>query len=132
MKNLVPDLVVRHEGHVYVVDAKYKGHFQELDEDRWTTLSEELRDEHRRDLHQILAYASLYDGAETTAVLVYPMSTRTWSRLAYHGRTIAQASLTGGGRFVNLALVGLPMKLPADRSFSNLVESWRTIRKNAA
>ena len=132
MKSLIPDLVVRHEDRVYVIDAKYKGHFQELDDARWVALSDELRDEHRRDLHQILAYASLYDGAEVTAVLVYPMHTRTWSRLAERGRTVAQASLTGGGRHVELALVGLPMQLPTGETPATVSRAWAPIRREAA
>ena len=120
MKSLIPDLVVRHEDHVYVIDAKYKGHFQELDDARWLALADELREQHRHDLHQILAYASLYEGTEITAVLVYPMHAKTWARLAAHDRTIAKATLSSGGRLVNLALVGLPMQLPDGETGSTL------------
>lgn len=131
MTSLVPDLVVRHGDRVYILDAKYKAHFQELDDARWVDLSEELRNQHRRDVHQILAYASLYEGAEVTAVLVYPMHTRTWSRLAQHDRTVARASLSGGGRLVHLALVGLPMQLPSNETPITVSRAWDAIRRSA-
>ncbi len=131
MRSLIPDLIVRHHDHIYVIDAKYKGHFQELDDARWLALSAKLRDEHRHDLHQILAYASLFDGAEITAILVYPMHHRTWTRLAQHDRTVARAILTGGGRLVHLALIGIPMQIPAGESAASLALTWSCLRRNA-
>lgn len=128
MKSLVPDLVVRHQDRVYVIDAKYKGHFQEFDDARWLALSEELRDEHRCDLHQVLAYASLYEAAEMTAVLVYPMRERTWTRLAERGRTVVQARLSGGGRLLRLALAALPLRTPEAGSISTVVRSLDRLR----
>jgi len=128
MRCLIPDLVVHHQDRVYVIDAKYKGHFQELNAARWIALSDQLRNEHRHDLHQILAYASLFDGAEITAVLVYPMHEKTWSRLAEHNRTVARATLTGGGRPVELVLAGIPIQLPPGESTISLARTWRRIR----
>ncbi len=128
MKTLIPDMVVRHGNHVFIVDAKYKDHMQELDEARWFALSDELREEHRNDLHQILAYASVFDGSEITAVLVYPMHSRTWARLADHDRTVAHATLASGGRFVHLVLVGVPMQLPSDKSIRSLTQTWNVFR----
>ena len=132
LRSLVPDLVVRHQDHVYVIDAKYKGHFQELDDARWLAFSQELRDEHRHDLHQVLAYASLFEGAEITAVLVYPMFERTWSRLAEHRRTVTQASLAGGGRRVHLALAGIPVRLPETVSVSEVARSLDGLRASGS
>jgi 5-methylcytosine-specific restriction endonuclease McrBC regulatory subunit McrC len=130
MKSLVPDLVVRHQEDVYVIDAKYKGHFQELDDARWGDLADELREAHRHDVHQVLAYASLFEGARTTAVLVYPMHSVTWARLASHGRTFALADLTGGGRRVRLALAGVPVELPVGESPSSLSRAWNALFAN--
>jgi len=128
MRSLVPDLVVRHWDQVYILDAKYKGHFLEFDETRWLALSRELREEHRRDLHQILAYSSLFAGAEITAVLVYPMHERTWSRLVAHRRTVVSATITGGGRSVRLALVAVPIRLPDTASIALIARTFDGLR----
>ncbi len=128
LRSLVPDLVVRHQDHVYVIDAKYKGHFQEFDDARWLALSKELRNEHRHDLHQVLAYASLFGGAEITAILVYPMFERTWSRLAEVGRTVIQASLSGAGRPIRLALAGVPVRLPEGVSVATVARTLDALR----
>ena len=119
--SLVPDLVVRHGDRVWVIDAKYKGHFEELDEERWAELAAEIQEDHRHDLHQVLAYASLFDGASVTAALAYPMRLETWERLATTGRDVATATVAGGGREVRLALVGVPFEAGPTLSDIDLV-----------
>ncbi|MBK6314265.1 MAG: hypothetical protein IPF53_08095 [Blastocatellia bacterium] len=71
--HLAPDIVVRRGRRVRVVDAKYKAHLAELDESSWRRFADELKERHRADLHQVLAYAALYDADEITATLVYPL-----------------------------------------------------------
>ncbi len=127
--SLVPDLVVRHGEQVYVVDAKYKGHLQDLDEARWLSAADELREEHRHDVHQVLAYAALYPGNQVTSVLIYPMHARTWERLAGSGRTVSTATLTAGGRFIRLALVGVPVQLPANHDVGTVVQRWGRLQE---
>jgi 5-methylcytosine-specific restriction endonuclease McrBC regulatory subunit McrC len=126
--SLVPDLVVRHANTVFVIDAKYKGHFQDLDESRWIALSEELRAEHRHDVHQVLAYAALFEAQDIVSVLAYPMHARTWERLAAHGRTVSRATLATGGRTVTLALAGIPMVIPLDHDQHSLIRDWEHLR----
>ena len=109
LTSLIPDIVVRCADHVYVIDAKYKGHFQELDDTRWLALAEELREQHRHDIHQVLAYTSLFEAKTITAVLVYPMHPGTWQKLTATGRTVTTASIAAGGRAISLALVGVPI-----------------------
>lgn len=128
LTGLVPDLMVHHGPRVYVIDAKYKGHFQELDETRWLALAETLREDHRHDVHQILAYAALFEAAEITSVLVYPMHRATWQRLAPTGRAVAKATISTGGRPVRLALVGLPMTVPNDDGVLPLVGTLEDLR----
>ena len=70
LTSLVPDLAVCRGRQLFIFDAKYKGHFEELYDERRLELRDELRAEHRHDLHQVLAYASLYGADEITAVLV--------------------------------------------------------------
>lgn len=128
LTGLVPDLVVHHGTRIYVIDAKYKGHFQELDETRWTALADELRQEHRHDVHQVLAYAALFEAPEVISVLVYPMHHATWQRLAAQRRTVARALLSAGGRPVMLAVLGLPMVLPNDIGIASLVGTLDELR----
>jgi 5-methylcytosine-specific restriction endonuclease McrBC regulatory subunit McrC len=93
---------------VHIVDAKYKAHFADLDEFAWMKLADEIRDAHRADVHQVLAYASLYDAEDVTATLVYPLRQATWEALSERGRDHARADLFHGNRRVRLELRGLP------------------------
>lgn len=106
--HLVPDIVVRRGRHVQIVDAKYKAHLAELDELGWKRFSEETREAHRADLHQVLAYAALFDADEVVATLVYPLRLETYRVLQEQGRDVSTAELAHGGRILRLELRGLP------------------------
>jgi hypothetical protein len=106
--HLVPDLVVRRGRRLQIVDAKYKAHLAELDEAGWHRFADDAREAHRADIHQVLAYAALYDAEEITATLVYPLRRATWQALRGRGRDVSRASLLHGGRQVNIELRGLP------------------------
>jgi len=106
--HLVPDIVVRRGRSVQVIDAKYKAHLAELDEAGWRRFAEQTREEHRADVHQVLAYAALYDAEEVTATLVYPLRPETYQVLERRGTAVARAELLHGGRTVRLELRGLP------------------------
>jgi len=105
--HLVPDIVVRRGRSVRIVDAKYKAHLAELDEAGWHRFTEETREQHRADLHQVLAYTALYDAEEITAELVYPLRRTTWAALHARGRDVARAELLHGGRTVRVVLRGV-------------------------
>jgi len=96
-----------------IVDAKYKAHLAELDESGWEGFTDEVRDAHRADLHQVLAYASLYDADSVTAVLIYPLRQTTWESIRQQGRDVSRAELLHGGRLVRLELRGLPFGVPS-------------------
>lgn len=106
--HLVPDIVVKRGKSVHVVDAKYKAHLAEVEESGWRRFEAETREAHRADLHQILAYASLYEADEVTATLVYPLRHSTFSMLKERKRDRSYAELFHGGRTVRLELRGLP------------------------
>ena len=108
LTHLVPDIVVRRGRGVHIIDAKYKAHFAEMDVQGWRNLGDEMRDSHRADLHQVLAYASLFDAEEITATLLYPLRWQTWSELEPDKRHVAVANLVHGGRSIRLELRGLP------------------------
>lgn len=83
-------------------------------------MSEELRATHRADLHQVLAYAALYEADEVTATLAYPLRAETWASLRERGDDAAQADLLHGGRRVRVEVRGFP--------FGGLDEIGRTLR----
>ena len=51
MGSLAPDVELRGAERVVWIDAKYKPHLQLLAHSGWTGVSEEIRREHRADLH---------------------------------------------------------------------------------
>jgi 5-methylcytosine-specific restriction endonuclease McrBC regulatory subunit McrC len=55
----VPDIWLEWETATLIVDAKYKRHWEELQKRSWMNVEEEVREQHRNDLLQALAYANL-------------------------------------------------------------------------
>ena len=108
LSHLVPDFVVRRGRSVEIVDAKYKAHLAELDESGWYRMTDDAREAHRADFHQVLAYASLFEAEEVTATLVYPLRRATYEALKARGRDVSRARLSYGGRRVVAQLRGLP------------------------
>lgn len=106
--HLVPDIVVQRGRSVWIVDAKYKAHLADLDESGWHQMAQEVRDSHRADLHQVLAYAALFDAEEITATLAYPLRPSTWAGLVARGLDRSTATLFRGARQLRIELWGLP------------------------
>jgi 5-methylcytosine-specific restriction endonuclease McrBC regulatory subunit McrC len=104
----VPDIVIKRGRSVQIIDAKYKSHLAELDDTGWYRFAEEIRETHRADIHQILAYASLYEADEVIATLVYPLRQSTYRILKDQHHERSFADLLHGGRHVRLELRGLP------------------------
>lgn len=108
MGQLIPDIVVFRGNSVHIVDAKYKAHLAELDEHGWHRFTSDAREAHRADIHQVLAYASLYAAEEVKATLVYPLRQGTFEALRSRGRDVSVANLVHGARQVRLELRGMP------------------------
>jgi hypothetical protein len=109
--HLVPDIVVRRGRSIRIIDAKYKAHLADIDEVGWRSASEHLREAHRADLHQVLAYASVFDGHDVTASLVYPLRQHAWERLNAANRDRWKAEVVSRGRAIQVELRGLPFGL---------------------
>lgn len=129
LADLAPDMVVQAGETVFIFDAKYKGHFEELDDLRWRELGETIQSEHRHDFHQVMAYASLFDTPRVIALLVYPMFLKTWEALAPRGQTVIRASFPSRSRQVEVGLIGVPLQLPQGRHIDELTNCWATIRQ---
>lgn len=94
---LEPDILIQKDEEEYVIDAKYKSHLYNWDND-----SDELKDSFRHDLHQVLAYSAFNSMDEKKVLLVYP-----FSDFAVHNIQIRnQFSSTK----IDVFLVGVPIE----------------------
>jgi 5-methylcytosine-specific restriction endonuclease McrBC regulatory subunit McrC len=98
----------------FIIDAKYKRHWEELQEGAWHEQSIALHEQHRADLLQVLAYANLANTTNIVCCLVYPCSQSTWDSLARRGRLFHQAELPNRGRRVRVWLTAMPMGAAAN------------------
>lgn len=108
-KSLIPDLVIEREDATVIVDAKYKEHWEEMQERRWNDLEEELRERHRADLLQVLAYSTVARKPKVLVCLAYPCNEERWLSLRARNLLIHRASLPLTERRVELALVAFPL-----------------------
>ena len=122
-RSLIPDIWVEWESTTLIVDAKYKRHWEELQEHSWGNLEEGLRERHRADLLQVLAYANLARTPRVIACLTYPCSPSSWASLRDRGRLIHKAELTMGSRSVHLWLTAVPMAAKAEEIALPLIDS---------
>lgn len=109
--SLIPDLVIDKGDHVYIVDAKYKDHWEDLNTDRWHNISDTIRERHRNDLLQVLAYGSIPDEKDISCCLMYPCRQETWDSLVERDRHIHTAEINQGTRRIRLHLSAMPFSL---------------------
>jgi len=114
-RSLLPDLVLETSAGVVIVDAKYKDHWEDFSFSRWGELGETVRERHRADLLQILAYTGTLDASRLIAALVYPCRSKTWESLNERGRLFHRASVGVGTRVVTVLLTAVPMDARVDR-----------------
>jgi 5-methylcytosine-specific restriction endonuclease McrBC regulatory subunit McrC len=113
-RSLVPDMVLELEQKSFIIDAKYKRHWEELQERAWHDQSIDLHERHRADILQVLAYANLAQTADVVCCLVYPCSQNTWESLAKRNRLFHQSELPNRGRRVQVWLTAMPMGVAAN------------------
>jgi hypothetical protein len=108
-RSLLPDVVLEREDVVVVLDAKYKRHAEEIERLGWSHASDDLREQHRGDLLQALAYSTLFSAPRVVACLVYPASRSAWMGLSERRRVAMRATVRTGARHVELALLAVPL-----------------------
>ncbi len=81
LKYLEPDLLVNVGNTLYAADAKYKANFYATN-----TSSDILKETHRADLHQLLAYCSFEPQREKTGLLFYPAKETSYRKITYTNR----------------------------------------------
>ena len=120
---LLPDLVLERDSETFIIDAKFKGHWEELQFGRWSQLDETMREHHRADLLQVLAYSTVAASKTITACLVYPCSLQTWESLRKQGRIVHRGNLRAGTRKIGLLLVAVPMMARLEEVATQLEQS---------
>jgi len=108
-KSLVPDLWLEWESTTLIVDAKYKRHFEELQRTSWHALETHLREEHRNDLLQVLAYGNLARTKRVVTCLAFACSPDSWKALLARKRLFHKAQINVGTRDLHLWLTAIPM-----------------------
>lgn len=123
MGALIPDAGLRGRDRLIWVDAKYKAHLQLLARKGWNGLGPSVREAHRADLHQALAYAALANVDRVDTVLAYPVMTDE-----DHARPpVAIASIVTGTRRVRLLLAGLPFGFRSLSHQESVLAAWREL-----
>ncbi len=112
-KSLRPDFVLRRDGHALIVDAKYKGHWDDLNATAWGNVEADIQEAHRADLLQVLAYASAFDEPHVVCALVYPCREDTWDALSGKGLTVNRATISRGRQEIEIALMAVPFAAKA-------------------
>lgn len=97
---LEPDVLIVKNEQVIIADAKYKSHMLNV-----CAASEELKETHRRDIHQILAYSAFGGKTKTTAFLCYPHNQVQCIRIKYDSKATNVTKI--------IYLLGIPMKRSA-------------------
>lgn len=108
-KYLLPDVMLERGDTTIIVDAKYKEHWEEMRRLTWRELDDQIREQHRADLLQVLAYANLATTTRIVVCLAYPCTLTTWNSLNSRNRVFHRASLSAGERRVDLLLTAFPM-----------------------
>jgi McrBC 5-methylcytosine restriction system component len=124
-KALIPDLWLEWQDTTLIVDAKYKRHWEEIQEKLWGNVEQLLREEHRADLLQALAYAALGQTRNVIACLIYPCTPERWLSLASRGRLFHRASVSVGSRSLKLWLTAVPMDAAVERVANPITEQIR-------
>ena len=108
-KYLLPDIILEREDCTFIFDAKYKRHWEEFSFHTWSQVEQEIHEQHRHDLLQVLAYTTLKSSPRVVACLVYPCKSSTWMSLKQRGQLFRRAALPSEGRNIELILTALPM-----------------------
>jgi hypothetical protein len=125
-RSLIPDLILEMDDVAVIVDAKYKRHWEELQEHGWRGQDDDFREQHRADLLQILAYANLVPTKQVVCCLVYPCATPTWESLARRGLLFHCSELPNRGRRIHVWLTAIPMSAARDCLAAPLSEKLRS------
>jgi hypothetical protein len=126
-RSLVPDIVIRRDDAVVVIDAKYKRHADEIERLGWHDVDAVVKEQHRNDVLQALAYSTLFDAPRVVACLAYPAGVDRWEELRRRNRVASRARVRSGKRQVELALLAVPLSGFVDGPAADLEHFVRNI-----
>jgi hypothetical protein len=106
--HLEPDAVLRKDNLLFFIDAKYKSHLLNRDSE-----SEYLKEEHRHDLHQAIAYSSFDTSEKKHVFLVYPAFSPSLEFIDFY------SPLNGG--VIKVGIVGVPLDVSNAVAVKNLI-----------
>lgn len=96
MTGLEPDITIQLNDKIIFADAKYKRNlYNNLN-------SKILKETHRHDFHQILAYCSFSPQANSVGMLIYPFNITKYEKLYYNNRITSISN--------ELYLIGIPFE----------------------
>ncbi len=130
--HLAPDFLLELPGRSVWIDAKYKDHLRRLSVQDWSGLPEVLRESHRADLHQALAYAMLAETPRVDTFLVYPGVTESPGEMVAPETAFALADLVASGRQVRLGLGSIPFGFRGPAHREGVFAGWERTLRDAA
>src|SRR5271165_4503496 len=125
-KALVPDVWLDWGSTTLIVDAKYKRHWDELEDVPRGSVEEMVREQHRSDLLQVLAYANLARTSRVIVCLAYPCTPGTWERMIRRNRVVHKAEINTGTRSITIWLTAIPMATAVEKICTPLVAELRS------
>lgn len=109
LKSLKPDIIVRRNNQTVIVDAKFKRYGMELRQKRWGDTNEDAQNEHRHDLHQVIAYSSCFTTESLVSCLVYPCTKESYENRLKQGNLHIRGRIRAAGRNIDLILTWVPL-----------------------
>ncbi len=110
LSHLEPDIILEKNQTLFFVDAKYKSHFYNK-----TKLTPSLKDELRKDQHQVMAYSSFSESKDKFCFLCYPNDVVKYEINRYNNNI--------NGTKTHLFSIGVPLSLKEiNNTISKLAE----------
>lgn len=97
LKHIEPDAIYQKKDLQVFIDAKYKSNLYNK-----YGISENLKEDHRHDLHQIMAYSSFSKTGLKNGLLCYPSETLESKIIKYHNKINEVSNL--------ITIIGVPLK----------------------
>jgi len=114
LKVLKPDIIIDKNEQSIVMDVKYKKHLLFF---KMGNFTEDIAEEHRRDIHQILAYVASSHTTYKKAVLIYP-------RLLEDSITETAEVINYKNSNMNLKVIKTDTSFQSDEFLNKLYEIW--------
>jgi McrBC 5-methylcytosine restriction system component len=118
--SLIPDVELETHQATLIVDAKYKDHWNAF-HTGWHSSDVVVKENHRNDLLQVLAYAASHSSPRKVCVLVYPCSKAEWEERFKNNQLFLKANVAPGNQVgVELVLTAIPFGVCA----KDLANAW--------